>query len=41
MSFIGVMKDKTHMKKERNVLHQDYEGQNAHEKGARCPSSRL
>ncbi len=41
MSFIEIMKDKMHMKKEQDVLHRDYEGQNAHEKEARCPSSGL
>ncbi len=39
MSFIKVMKDKTHMKKKQDVLHRGYEGQNAHEKEAKCPSS--
>lgn len=39
MSFIEMMKDKTRAVKQRNVLHQGNEGQNAGRETTKCPSS--
>ncbi|WP_310189803.1 hypothetical protein [Neobacillus niacini] len=40
LSFIQVMKDKTHEEAERFVLHPGHEGQNSRRGRKICPSSR-